>query len=323
MEVQQYARRPRSGLVDHAHLDGGNEPPPPALWLRLAVGLRADGLFMSKSDEYRANAVDCMRLSTVVGDSRHQDVVCPNGGRLAAPGRSCRAWPSYRAGPRLGRGSSRRPICRRRDCRPPTARSWPFSNHRTCCTSFADLNSAIPTPAEFAMMIEQGADPPGMKQQRRAASTPCRLGRAAQGNSASISRCEAWPPSPSSFGPLTSSALSLLRSAMASAACPGRRRSRPDLHHAGDAILDEFQRRQHLGDALAAEILEVAGFEDADDVIADVARERLLLVVLERRGQGVGSFVDGSPRHRESVGSPFRAVHHGVELAACASCRRR
>jgi hypothetical protein len=60
---------PGPGPDDHAPHDGGNETPPPALLVRLAVTLRADGHFMSKSDEYRANAVDCMRLSAVVGDS--------------------------------------------------------------------------------------------------------------------------------------------------------------------------------------------------------------------------------------------------------------
>jgi hypothetical protein len=49
--------------------DGGNETPPATLSMRLGVTSRADGRFMSKSDEYRANAVDCMRLSAVVGDS--------------------------------------------------------------------------------------------------------------------------------------------------------------------------------------------------------------------------------------------------------------
>src|SRR6266404_9059431 len=55
----------------------------------------------------------------------------------------------------------------------------------------------------------------------------------------------------------------------------------PDFHHHGDVAFDELHRTHHLADALAGEILEVAGFEDRDHAFLDFLTEQLLLV---RRG---------------------------------------
>ena len=43
----------------------------------------------------------------------------------------------------------------------------------------------------------------------------------------------------------------------------------PDVHHDGDVILDELHRGHHLVDALAGQVLEIAGLEDRDHLFLD------------------------------------------------------
>ena len=94
-----------------------------------------------------------------------------------------------------------------------------------------------------------------------------------------MSSWEAWPVSPLELRAVEQRrALFRARRGRPRAWSLKRFDAAPDFHHAGDVILDELQRRQHLGDALAGEILEIAGLEDADHVIADVLGERLLLL---------------------------------------------
>ncbi len=42
-----------------------------------------------------------------------------------------------------------------------------------------------------------------------------------------------------------------------------------------------FSVAKHLGDPLAAKILEITGFEDAEHIVLDIERERLFLLALE------------------------------------------
>ena len=117
--------------------------------------------------------------------------------------------------------------------------------------------AALAVVAAFALMAFVGlrGDPPARAARRRLIDV--------QANSASMSSCVAWPASPSSLGPLTSGVRSLPRRQRRGSVLAEGLDAAPDLHHAGDAVLDEFQRRQHLGDALAGEVVEIAGLEDA------------------------------------------------------------
>src|SRR3984885_4081076 len=52
----------------------------------------------------------------------------------------------------------------------------------------------------------------------------------------------------------------------------------PDIHHNGNVMLDELHRVHHLLDALAGEVLEIAGLENRDDALLDFLAEQLLLI---------------------------------------------
>ena len=93
----------------------------------------------------------------------------------------------------------------------------------------------------------------------------------------------------------------------------------PDLHHARNAALDELQRRHHLGDALPAQVLKIARFEDAQHVIADILRERFVLFVPDVRGKRIRGFLDDLSRIQDLLGRPLGAVDYRVEL----TCRTR
>jgi len=60
----------------------------------------------------------------------------------------------------------------------------------------------------------------------------------------------------------------------------------------GDLVLEPAEARQHFGNALAREILKVAGLEDLKHAIPDILREPLLEVVLERGRQVVRRLID-------------------------------
>jgi hypothetical protein len=80
-------------------------------------------------------------------------------------------------------------------------------------------------------------------------------------------------------------------------------------------VFDEFHRGHHLADALAGEILEIAGLEDRDDAFLDFLAEQLLLVrrgVLGQRGRGL---VDRLGGFQNLLGGLFGAADDGAELA--------
>src|SRR5689334_6146915 len=52
----------------------------------------------------------------------------------------------------------------------------------------------------------------------------------------------------------------------------------PDVHHRIDVLFDELHRVHDLADALAGQVLKIAGLEDRDDAFLDVVGEPLLLV---------------------------------------------
>ena len=76
-----------------------------------------------------------------------------------------------------------------------------------------------------------------------------------------------------------------------------------------------FIVRHHLADALAGEILEVAGLEDRDHAFLDFLAEQLLLVrrgVLRQRGRRL---VDRLGGFENLLGGLFGAADDGAELA--------
>src|SRR3984885_13415674 len=66
----------------------------------------------------------------------------------------------------------------------------------------------------------------------------------------------------------------------------------PDIHHDGNVMLDELHRVHHLLDALAGEVLEIAGFENRDDALLDFLAEQLLLIRRSDPAQRRGRIVD-------------------------------
>src|SRR5690606_37754181 len=89
----------------------------------------------------------------------------------------------------------------------------------------------------------------------------------------------------------------------------------PDFDHALDAVLDEGQSRDDLGDALAGEILKIAGLENGDDLVLNIGRQSLVALRLDMRGDLHGGIVDRLGRGQYLLGRRFRAGDDGVELA--------
>ena len=76
----------------------------------------------------------------------------------------------------------------------------------------------------------------------------------------------------------------------------------------------ELQRRHHLADALAGEIVEIAGFEDLRHLVLDVLRHALLVPALERGGERGGGLFDRLGGFQDAVGRVGRAFLDGREL---------
>ena len=89
----------------------------------------------------------------------------------------------------------------------------------------------------------------------------------------------------------------------------------PDLHHLDDVLFDEFHRLHHLADALARQVLEIAGLEDRDDAFLDFLAEQLLLVGRDVFGQCGGGLVDRLDGLENLLGGLFGAADDGAELA--------
>ena len=120
------------------------------------------------------------------------------------------------------------------------------------------------------------------------AAEHCRHQGIAQLNSASISSCGAWPASLSSLGQLR-------------VAAPFRNRVRrevlqdfdtaPDVHHLDDVSFDKFERCHDLADALAGQVLEIAGFKNLHDPLPDVADEVQFVLGFDQGGQRIGALI--------------------------------
>ena len=61
---------------------------------------------------------------------------------------------------------------------------------------------------------------------------------------------------------------------------------------AATCSLDRVQGRDHFADALAGEILEIAGLVDPHDLVLDVLGKPALVIGLERGGERLGAVVD-------------------------------
>ncbi len=89
----------------------------------------------------------------------------------------------------------------------------------------------------------------------------------------------------------------------------------PDIHHDVDMVLDEFHRAHHLADALAGQILEVAGLENRDHAFLDLLAELDLLVVRGHLGEGGGGLVDGFSSLENVLRRLLGAADDRAELA--------
>jgi hypothetical protein len=54
---------------------------------------------------------------------------------------------------------------------------------------------------------------------------------------------------------------------------------------------DEFERCHDLADALAGQVMEVAGFKNLDDPLPGVVDEVLFLLSLDQGGQRIGTLI--------------------------------
>src|SRR5665213_377376 len=89
----------------------------------------------------------------------------------------------------------------------------------------------------------------------------------------------------------------------------------PDVYHDGDVILDEFHRGHHLLDALAGQILEIAGLENRDDALLDFLAQQLLLIGRIHFHQRAGGLVDRLGGFQDLLRGLFGAADHGAEFA--------
>src|SRR3954447_25907850 len=90
----------------------------------------------------------------------------------------------------------------------------------------------------------------------------------------------------------------------------------PDLHHAQDMRLDEFQGPDNLADALAGQILEITGLEDLDDSLLHVLRQRVILIILQASRQCVRDLIDLFSIGENGIGRARGAADNGVEFVS-------
>ena len=124
-----------------------------------------------------------------------------------------------------------------------------------------------------------------------------------------MSRWLAWPASPSSLGPLSSRGAPAWRRRRVA-----RRTALAALEHARHLVLEHVQGADHLADALAGEILEIAGFVDLHHVVLDVLGQPALVVGLQRGGERLGAVVDDLDRFQDLLRGLFHAVDRGAEF---------
>ena len=131
---------------------------------------------------------------------------------------------------------------------------------------------------------------------------------------ASMAPWSAWPESPSSLGPLTSRAAG--RGFLATVL------ARPILcsvEHGGDLVFHPGQYLDNIADALAGEILEIAGLVDFHRMLLNILGKPALVLVLERGAERPRAVVDGFRRVQDRLRGPFHGVDRGAELAGRAS----
>ena len=80
-------------------------------------------------------------------------------------------------------------------------------------------------------------------------------------------------------------------------------------------LLDELQRRHHMGDALTGEVLKIAGLESLHHAILDIMGEPLVVAALDRCCERVGSLIDRFGRLQDRLGRLFGAAGDGMKLA--------
>ncbi len=98
----------------------------------------------------------------------------------------------------------------------------------------------------------------------------------------------------------------------------GLRDRRPALvafEHVLDLLLDHGQGLDHVADALAAEVLEIAGLVDLHHVILNLLRQAAFVIGLHRGGERLGAVVDHLRRFQNLLGRLFHAFDRGAELA--------
>ena len=85
--------------------------------------------------------------------------------------------------------------------------------------------------------------------------------------------------------------------------------------HALHLVLDRVQGLDHMADALAAEILEIAGLVDFYHVILNFLRQAALVVRFQRSGERARAFVDDLGRFEDLFGGLFHALDRSAEFA--------
>ena len=90
----------------------------------------------------------------------------------------------------------------------------------------------------------------------------------------------------------------------------------PDRQQPGDVLLDELQRLEYMTDALAGEILEIAGLENLHHAVLDIMGQPLFVAALDRRRQRVGGLVDLFGRLQDRLRRLLGAADDRRKLAA-------
>jgi len=87
------------------------------------------------------------------------------------------------------------------------------------------------------------------------------------------------------------------------------------LDHGDESFLDHHQHCDHLADALARKILEIACLINADNVVLHILGEAVVVIVVQCRGEGACTVVDGLCRGENLLGCGFHAFNGRAEFA--------
>ena len=119
----------------------------------------------------------------------------------------------------------------------------------------------------------------------------------------------AWPPSPSSLGPFRRSPLGADPAASSGLRPAGD--AVGSLDHDGQLLFHHHQGRDDFPDALAGEILEIAGFINPHDMILHVLRETMVVVIGQRGDERARAIIDGFDRRQDLLCRRFHALDRG------------